>query len=253
MPKIIRPKNWCEFQHYKDRSPIWIKLHKRLLDDYEFQNLPVASRALAPMLWLLASEYDNGDIPGDTRKLAFRLRMTLEELAAAFEPLLRGGFFEIIGNDSETLAEPERVASETLAQRREQVTSNKSQVREEISAVPASKPIPKIHPKVSFPAFYQAYPKHVAKGAALKAYIRACSRASPEVLLAGAQRYAMSRAREDPQFTQNPATWLNADCWLDEDGKTKIMLDPEKAAALQDRSDQLMRRGKYAVDFKDVA
>ena len=49
----IRPKNWHSFQHYKDRDPTWIKLHKKLLDDYEFQSLPLASRALAPMLWLL--------------------------------------------------------------------------------------------------------------------------------------------------------------------------------------------------------
>jgi hypothetical protein len=107
--KTIRPKNWAEFQHYKDRSPGWIKLHKRLLDDFEFQTLPIASRALAPMLWLLASEYENAEIPGDTRKIAYRLRMTLEELSVSFEPLVRSGFFEIIGED-------EIAASKTLAE-----------------------------------------------------------------------------------------------------------------------------------------
>lgn len=55
------PKNWTSFQHYKDRAPPWIRLHRGLLDDYEFQCLPVASRALAPMLWLLASAETSGE------------------------------------------------------------------------------------------------------------------------------------------------------------------------------------------------
>ena len=57
---LLITKNWAEFQHYKDRSPPWIKLHKELLDDRQYQSLPLASRALAPMLWLLASETKDG-------------------------------------------------------------------------------------------------------------------------------------------------------------------------------------------------
>ena len=48
--KRLRPKSWNEFQHYKRPHPPWVKLHKRLLDDFEFQSLPIASKALAPML-----------------------------------------------------------------------------------------------------------------------------------------------------------------------------------------------------------
>jgi hypothetical protein len=98
---ILTPKNWASFQHYKDRSPSWIKLHKALLDDYEFSCLPVASRALAPILWLLASEYDEGKINATLDKLAFRLRMTRGELAEALSPLIEKGFFDA----SEPLAE----------------------------------------------------------------------------------------------------------------------------------------------------
>jgi hypothetical protein len=98
---ILTPKNWKSFQHYKDRAPAWIKLHKALLDDYEFSCLPVASRALAPMLWLLASEYDDGKITASIDKLAFRLHMTRGDLADALSPLLEKGFFDA----SEPLAE----------------------------------------------------------------------------------------------------------------------------------------------------
>ncbi len=132
---IIRPKNWHDFQHYKNRAPIWIKLHRRLLDDYEFHCLPLASRALAPMLWLLASEYENGDIPGDTRAIAFRLHITLQELSDAFQPLVDAGFFEVVGADaSKTLASGKHVAMPE--KRREQVTSNKTETEKKKRAPP---------------------------------------------------------------------------------------------------------------------
>ena len=57
---IGRPRNWEKFQHYKNRKPPWIKLHHDLIDDREYQRLPIASRALAPQLWLMASESKDG-------------------------------------------------------------------------------------------------------------------------------------------------------------------------------------------------
>jgi hypothetical protein len=102
----ITPKNWVDFQHYKDRAPVWIKLHRNLLDNYEFHCLPVASRALAPMLWLLASEYERGEITANIEVLAFRLRMSSDALADALRPLIDSGFFVA----SEPLASREQVA-----------------------------------------------------------------------------------------------------------------------------------------------
>ena len=90
---IITPKNWSGFQHYKDRHPAWIKLHRGLLDDFEFACLPVASRALAPLLWLLASEYEGGQIDTSLDKLAYRFRMTRGDVADALSPLIDAGFF----------------------------------------------------------------------------------------------------------------------------------------------------------------
>lgn len=157
MPRIIRPKNWHDFQHYKERDPPWIKLHKRLLDDFEFNSLPVASRALAPMLWLLASEQPTGDIPAYTRKIAYRLRMTLEELAAAFQPLLNAGFFEIIGEDSEdasgALAEREPVAT---PETETQVTRIEPEAKtEKKRARPISEPLPDWLPLQAWDSFVE--------------------------------------------------------------------------------------------------
>lgn len=95
---ILRPKNWNNFQHYKNRNPPWIKLHKALLDDYEFYTLPVASKALAPLLWLLASESLDGEICADLAKISFRLRLTENEFLSALKPLVDNGFIEDASN-----------------------------------------------------------------------------------------------------------------------------------------------------------
>lgn len=70
--------------------------------------------------------------------------------------------------------------------------------------------------KKTFAAWYAAFPRHQGRGAAEKAYKTALKKAKPEDLLAAAQRFSTLRRGEDPQFTPLPATWLNAERWLDE-------------------------------------
>jgi hypothetical protein len=71
-----------------------------------------------------------------------------------------------------------------------------------------------------FECFWNQYPLKKAKGAARKAYLNALKRASAEEIEAGARRYAATKP--EPAYTKHPATWLNADCWLDEDSRKVI-------------------------------
>ena len=109
---LISPKNWTEFQHYKNRRPPWIKLYRTLLDDVEFHCLPDASKALAIMLWLLASEHESGSINADPKALAFRLRTTPDKMRTALKPLIDGGFFvastALAGCKQDAIPETER-------------------------------------------------------------------------------------------------------------------------------------------------
>jgi hypothetical protein len=68
-----------------------------------------------------------------------------------------------------------------------------------------------------FEEFWGVFPRKVGKGAARKAYVKALVRATHAEILVGAKRYAASKP--DPDYTKHPTTWLNADCWLDEEGK----------------------------------
>src|SRR6266496_267570 len=160
-------KNWAEFQHYKERRPAWIKLHRSLLDDYDFQCLHVASRALAPMMWLLASEYENGEIPLTVPQIAFRLRMSEDSLREALGPLIEKGFFIVSGllNEpaSNMLAECKRDASPEI-ERREEERENKRETEERGNAR---------EPRASFPPFqhfWELYPNKIGKEKARKAW-----------------------------------------------------------------------------------
>lgn len=88
-------KKWADFQHYKNRCPPWIKLQKSILDDFDFACLPIASKALAPLLWLLASESMDGSVRIDPEWLAFRLRFTVADIQAGLTPLIDKGFLVI--------------------------------------------------------------------------------------------------------------------------------------------------------------
>ena len=90
--KLI-PKNWNTFQHYRDRCPPWIKLHREILNDKQFMCLPLASKAIAPLLWLLASESKDGQFDASTDELSFRLRITNKEVEEGLKPLINNGFF----------------------------------------------------------------------------------------------------------------------------------------------------------------
>ena len=104
---LLKPKNWVHFQHYKDRCPPWIKLHRDLLNNRDFMRLPIASKALAPMLWLLASESKDGSFDGSLDELVFRLHITEKEYKEGIKPLIDKGFFL---SDSEALAESKQDA-----------------------------------------------------------------------------------------------------------------------------------------------
>ena len=104
---LLQPKNWAVFQHYKDRCPPWIKLHRDLLNDRVYMCLPIASKALAPLLWLLASETKDGQFDGSLDELVFRLHISPKEYEDGIKPLIDKGFLIIA---SGVLAESKQVA-----------------------------------------------------------------------------------------------------------------------------------------------
>jgi hypothetical protein len=130
----LKPKNWDKFQHYKDRCPPWIKLHRDLLNDKEFMRLPLASKALAPLLWLLASESKDGCFQADSDELEFRLRIASKDIDAGLKPLIDKGFFVIA---SGVLAESLQVAIPERETEREGETEERQKKQSRGTRLPA--------------------------------------------------------------------------------------------------------------------
>jgi 5-methylcytosine-specific restriction endonuclease McrA len=66
-----------------------------------------------------------------------------------------------------------------------------------------------------FEAFWQRYPRRDSKGHARKAWASAVRKAPADEILAGLERYQFS---ETTKYQPLPATWLNGERWLSDDG-----------------------------------
>ena len=121
------PKNWVSFQHYKHRSPPWIKFHRSILNDRNYSGLPLASKALAPLMWLLASESKDGTFDGSLDELVFRLHITPKDYQDGVKPLIDKGFFIVASGvlaDCKQLAIPERETEKEIeTEKRQRATS----------------------------------------------------------------------------------------------------------------------------------
>ena len=82
----MRIRNWRKFQHFKDRRPPWVKLYRDVLDDLEWHRLDGDSAKTLVMLWLLASEGDDGELPA-VDEIAFRLRISEKQVQTTVEKL----------------------------------------------------------------------------------------------------------------------------------------------------------------------
>ena len=58
--------------------------------------LPIASKAIAPMLWLLASESKDGVFDGSLDELVFRLHISEKEYKDGVKPLIDNDFFNVV-------------------------------------------------------------------------------------------------------------------------------------------------------------
>lgn len=232
LPDILRVKNWSKFQHYKHRRPPWIKFHKTLLDDPDFQCLPVASKALAPMLWLIASEELDGTIGKSPRELSFRLRLAEVDLMQAVKPLIDNGFFEAEGVYASNMLAT--CLQHATPEYRVQSTEKFKTIGQQTALTVPS----------SFDTFWSAYPKKVGKIDAKKAWNRI---PGVEVnyldILEGLEK--LKPYWSDPQFIMNPAKFLNGQRWKDEvpSGKAFNKREQSQVATLEAARRTMERHG----------
>lgn len=89
----LRVRNWEQYQHYKDRRPVWVKLYVSQLRDSELKRLPLSTRLLWDQLLLLAAEYENS-IPNDSEEICAATRIPLEDVTNGIGLLLQGAWLK---------------------------------------------------------------------------------------------------------------------------------------------------------------
>jgi hypothetical protein len=106
----------------------------------------------------------------------------------------------------------------------------------------------------SFERFWRAYPRRVAKDAAARAFARAVENGTdPEVLIAGAQTYAVLRQNEDQKYTKHPATWLNGGCWTDEMPSGAVIDEQGNVVAIEQPQQQTRQSGGFVATAEALA
>jgi len=178
----LRIRNWRKFQHYKDRSPPWIKLHYDLISSKDWVTLDDCSKLLAVVCMLIASRND-GCIPNDPEYIQ---RVAYLKKKVDLKPLVECGFLE-----ADASSRKQMLADDPPEERRGE---------ERRGAVP-------------FQDFWALYPRHEKPKEAERKWNN---------LTVKKQKLAMQALPEhiarwdNPQYIPHPTTWINQERWEDE-------------------------------------
>lgn len=88
----LKIRNLQRFQHYRNRYPPWIKLHREILDNPGYCRLGDSAWRLGLELLLVTSESENGHLETTPEELSWRLRRTVTH--ADLEELVKARFLE---------------------------------------------------------------------------------------------------------------------------------------------------------------
>jgi len=223
--RFFRVKNWEIYQHYKDRSPPWIKLYNSILEDYEFSCLHDASKLHLILIWALASRNKN-KLPMDSGWIKQKIGVTEN---VDLEALLQLGFIELIpSNDGacgDIPAPMEQTASTMLARSKQHACPEKR--REEERRGEEIKKKRDVFLTENFEFFWNAFPKKGfgAKGSKKKA-LAEFKKLDPDKDLMETMLFALSKQieqktqfRKSGEFVENfqhIERWLRNQRWLDD-------------------------------------
>jgi hypothetical protein len=113
---IVIPR-WEDFQHYKDRDPIWIRTYTRLLHNADYLDLTLSQRGILHGLWLMRAMHNENISEASARHLLVTNKAEARHWRGNLDALNHAGFIEV-------------AASSSLAQRQKRV-------REEVVAATA--------------------------------------------------------------------------------------------------------------------
>jgi len=192
-------KKFEEFQHYKDRSPPWIKFYNTLLHDFDHSTLPDAAKSHLHAIWLLASCSSNR-IPWEPKWIAGQIGAT-EKID--LELLERAGFIikeQTCSNPLATRVQGACLETERETEREKKDIYTRNQEFEEwwnLWTIPGTKK---------------------AKGGSRRKYDTVRKTTDHAELCSGLTRYLQhcKQSGTPVSMIAHPKTWLNGGYWSNE-------------------------------------
>jgi hypothetical protein len=199
-------RSWEKYQQYKDRDPKWIKVHRGLLSDYEFDQLTEIQQLHLIKIWLLAAQNDNKipyDITWIERQIGAKSKVDVT-------PMISFGFlvlYETVQDCTNAYLEKSRV--ENIDKRRVKKKTTKKKVSKK-------KPVQRKLKQKRFREFYDPYPVHKSCKEAEKVWHREQLDDKTDSIVAHV-KYMMKNDEAWMQgFVPHPSTYLNGARWNDE-------------------------------------
>jgi len=206
--QYITVRNWDEFQHYKDRNPPWIKLHRSILDDYDFGLLSDSSKAHLVLIWILAASSD-GTIPDDPKWVGRRIAATKP---VDLKTLENKGFLIMEQSDSNLLADcygNGSTSREEREKRKEEGESEREKFTQEFED-----------------SFWKIWPERKDRKTALRKFLIVRRTVELDILIKGVNQYIKNvETKRANGFSSlnycGASVWLNGERWNDEPDKPR--------------------------------
>lgn len=238
-------KNFEKFQHYKDRSPPWIKLYNELLDDYAFGTLPDATKFHLIAIWLLASRSENR-IPYDPAWVARRINAGG---AVDLDVLVRSGFIV----PDQALPDVEQDASappaKRLSREREETEGERETEADSRASAVAKRP----RDPSRFDEFWKECPRREGpnprKPAETKFNALVKSGVDQQMLIDEAKKWRQTeeaRGNIGTRFIPQIVTWLNQQRWSDHAAVAFLVADADPGAQIEAAVKMFARLGRWS-------
>lgn len=230
----LQVRNWKLFQHYKFRSPPWIRLYCAHYKDWEFMALSEVERWRIVACWELASEDENmlGLFPDSEE--SFKHLWHISEPEPVLEPLVATGFIRRVESLEEAAEMLQKDHEEALVKNKEipkraskkrKNTNQSTEVRVQRSKKPpnqtesgngAERELKKTLAE-KFKLFYSKYPRKKKPGDAEKAWGQVVdSLETVDLILAAVDAQLVSFWPGKPlDKIQYPGSWLRSRSWED--------------------------------------
>lgn len=227
MRRFFSVRNFERFQHYnksggKPGRPVWIKLYRDLLMNFDFMALPDTAKAHLVLIWLLASQLNNR-VPYDAKWVAARI--------GAQSPV-----------DLRTLESAEFITLESAQKSVSDLCSSDSALSPDLASDPDPDPEQEIvgtptrasardtlreEPFADFALFWRLYPRKDGKQYAAQCWKKLTG---DERTLATAdvpQRITANWAGRELDKIPHASTYINQRRWLDELTANARLPDPQ--------------------------